>query len=466
MNKSLLLLIRYSLFFAFVFSVFFAFLITIYTGYRVYTIKNNVYPGVYINSIDFSSKNKSDIISYFDSENRILQNKNYFFTYKDRVATFSGKTIMVAYNSDQIANFAYAIGRQQDFILRLKSIIHHILLSKQLDIIVQPSINKEDIYTFLNNLYVEYKTEAEDAVFEEKNGKVTSFKIEKYGKSIEIEKTMKDFYNLVYSKNNNLNVFVPIYEKIVSPKKIISSLNNYGIKELIGEGSSDYSGSSSEREFNILLSASKLHGTLIPPNSIFSYNKSVGEVSSATGYKTTYIIKDGRTILGDGGGICNTSTVMFRAALNTGLPILERHAHSYRVRYYENDSKPGLDATVYAPSVDFKFNNDTSAYILLQVVPDEINNILSIKLYGKKDGRSIIISPIKVWDVVPPPEPLYQDDPTLKRGVTKQVDFPAWGTKATFHYTVTLNNKTIQDKEFFSGFKPWKAIYLVGTGDF
>ena len=60
-------------------------------------------------------------------------------------------------------------------------------------------------------------------------------------------------------------------------------------------------------------------------------------------------------MLGDGGGVCQVSTTMFRAALNAGLPIKERQAHAYRVHYYEEAGyKAGIDATVFSPSVDLK----------------------------------------------------------------------------------------------------------------
>jgi vancomycin resistance protein YoaR len=151
--------------------------------------------------------------------------------------------------------------------------------------------------------------------------------------------------------------------------------------------------------------------------------------------------------------------------LNAGLPIVERHAHAYRVGYYENDSQPGFDATVFAPTNDLKIKNDTPAYILVQTEIDKENNLLYFKLYGKKDNRRSEISKIALYDLTPPPPSLYQDDPTLKKGVIKQVDYAASGGKASFHYQVTKDNQTIIDQDFLSLFKPWQAVYLVGTAD-
>ena len=170
--------------------------------------------------------------------------------------------------------------------------------------------------------------------------------------------------------------------------------------------------------------------------------------------------------MGDGGGVCQVSTTLFRAALNAGLPIVERTAHAYRVGYYENDSKPGFDATVFSPYVDLKIRNDTPASILIQTEIDKENNLLYFRFFGKKDTRRIEISPVTVYDVVSPLPEMRQDDPTLKKGVVKQVDFPAWGAKAIFSYKVTRGGGEVSfEKKFLSVYRPWAAVYLVGTSD-
>ena len=166
-----------------------------------------------------------------------------------------------------------------------------------------------------------------------------------------------------------------------------------------------------------------------------------------------------------GGGVCQVSTTLFRAALSAGLPIVERTAHAYRVGYYENDSKPGFDATVFAPSPDLKIKNDTPASILIQTEVDQINNLLYFRFYGKKDQRKVEISPVTVYDVVPPLPEIRQDDPTLKKGVVKQVDYPAWGAKAVFDYKVSNGDMVSFEKKFFSSYRSWQAIYLVGTAE-
>ena len=241
-------------------------------------------------------------------------------------------------------------------------------------------------------------------------------------------------------------------------------VNDLGIKELLGVGESTFHGSIATREHNIALTAARLNGVLVPPGEVFSFNQMVGDVSAATGYQSAYIIKDGRTILGDGGGGCQDSTTVFRAALDAGLPIVERHAHSYRVKYYEQNAPPGIDATVYAPSVDLKFKNDTPAHILVQALADTGSNYLRVEIYGTSDGREATVENAKIWGQAPPPAPLYQDDPTLPLGTVNQVDWAAWGAKTSFDWRVTRNGEVINEKTFYSNFRPWQAVYLRGTG--
>ncbi len=168
--------------------------------------------------------------------------------------------------------------------------------------------------------------------------------------------------------------------------------------------------------------------------------------------------------MGDGGGVCQVSTTLFRAALKAGLPILQRQAHAYRVSYYEQDSPPGFDATVYDPTADLKIKNDTPAHILIQPTFDSKKMILTFDIYGTSDGRIATTSKPKITDQVAPPEDLYQNDPTLPAGTIKQIDWKAWGSKATFNYSVERNNEIIYKKTFVSNYRPWQAVYLRGTG--
>ncbi|MFH1840862.1 MAG: VanW family protein [Candidatus Shapirobacteria bacterium] len=354
----------------------------------------------------------------------------------------------------------------------------NLLLEKKLILSNPPNrweVNDKELVRFLQssqlNSWVDSLSETinrppENAVFQFKNNKIALFRPGKDGQTLKKEATIQlvnqALEQLMAGSRVDQTLSLPL--ELTPPAITTSSVNDLGIEGLLATGVSFFAHSIPSRIHNLTLAASHLNGRLIAPEEIFSFNQSLGDVSAETGYQPAYIIKEGRTVLGDGGGVCQVSTTLFRAILNTGLPILERHAHAYRVSYYEQQSPPGLDATVFDPGTDFKFQNDTGHYLLIQSTVDKKSQKLTFEIYGTADDRQITISPSKVSDQSPPPPPdLYQDDPTLPIGQIKQVDWSAWGAKVSFHWQVTRNGQLLQDKTFTSTYRPWQAIYLRGT---
>lgn len=325
-------------------------------------------------------------------------------------------------------------------------------------------LNPEAVQEFVAKIAGEIDRPPQDAIFQFASGRVAIFTPSQDGHRLDEEETVQlisQVLNNGPAQEDGQTLSLPV--KIVKPQVTTEEVNNLGIKEKIGRGVSYFRGSIAPRIHNITHAASTLNGILIPPNETFSFNQNLGEVSEETGYQQAYVIKSGRTILDDGGGVCQVSTTVFRAALNTGLPITERTAHAYRVAYYEQSSQVGLDATVYEPTVDLKFKNDTPGHLLIQSFVNQKNQTLIFDFYGTDDGRKTIIGKSTIANQVPPPEPIHQDDPNLPKGETKQIDWPAWGAKVTFSYQVTRGDELLQNQKFISRYRPWQAIYLVGT---
>ena len=429
--------------------------------------QNKIYPHVFIDDLPVGNKTKKDVLTLFNNRQKKLKDLTMFISYNNAIiATYSASTLNIRINIDDMYEKAYLIGRSSHTPSRIYQQIAAIFNIQRFIFTSQVQYDKGVLEDSINQFKDMYNRPAKNALFRFENGRVVSFQREEAGNKLQTDSLMFDLDQYIRSlKFKPQNYVVTLRDKPVDPEITLAKSNSFGIEELIGEGVSNYSHSIPGRIHNVVFGASKFNGVLIPKGKTFSFNETIGDISASTGYQPAYIIKEGKTVLGDGGGVCQISTTLFRAALNSGLPITERYAHAYRVSYYENDSKPGLDATVFAPSVDLKIENNTPAAILIQTSVDEDNMLLYFRLYGKKDGRNAEISTPILWDVAPPPPALYQDDPTLKRGITKQVDFPAWGGKASFNYKVTKGGQVMFEKKFFSAYKPWQAIYLVGVQD-
>jgi vancomycin resistance protein YoaR len=321
--------------------------------------------------------------------------------------------------------------------------------------------NSEELDRIIEDVTQAMNRPAVNARFEKKNERIVDFAPHKLG--VEVDQNKLKLVLIDALENEKNEVVVP-YNKI-DPDVRAADVNDLGIKELLGRGESNYSHSIPNRIWNVSLASSRINGVLVSPDEVFSFNKAVGEISASTGYKTAWVISGGRTVLGDGGGVCQVSTTLFRAILKAGLPIVERKAHAYRVEYYEQGFPMGLDATVYAGSADLKFKNDTGKWLLIQTNADSKNLHMMIDIYGTSDGRVANISETKIFSTSGAPAPEYIDDPSLPAGKIKQIDWAAGGARVAFDYVVTRGDETLINKTFYSNYQPWRAVYLRGTGN-
>lgn len=430
------------------------------------TFEGKVYPGVRIDGISFAGNTESDVENYFNNKSVHFDNLTLTLIFEDQIATLSGKLLELGYDSKLSAVQAYSIGRSghllSDTYQKWKAGTSGINLTSVF------KMRSDLIEDMLSSLALSIDIPEQNALFQFERGKVVLFKTSKEGRRLNREQAYKLIQTYINDATNqniysNEGILITLPVDTVYPSVKTENSNNFGIKELIATGTSKFLHSIPGRVHNIELASSRINGQLLAPGEIFSFNQALGDVSAGTGFQPAYIIKDGRTVLGDGGGVCQVSTTLFRAALNAGLPIEERHAHSYRVSYYEQDSLPGLDATVFAPNYDLKFKNDTPGYILIQAKTDKYNYTLTFELYGTNDGRKAEITKPVILSQTPSPPDLYQDDPTLPKGVVKQVDWRASGAKVSFDYKVTRNDEVVFQKNFFSAYQPWQAIFLRGT---
>lgn len=442
--------------------VFFCFLLflEIILAYEL-AFRDRVYPGASVAGVNFGNWTQEEIKNFFMDKNRIFYQTKFVFSFEEKVATVSGSEIDWGYHPEKISQNAYRVARSGrplvDWQEKIKAFFQ--------------GINIEPVYHF-NQKKLEEALKAfnqavfqppQNALFQFKNGRVTAFRPEKEGQALNLEKAVQEIKEKLGQSPPLIKV--ELTSRPLKPAITIEQANHLGIKERLSQGISYFWGSPPSRIHNIILASSKLNGQLIKPGEVFSFNRSLGDVSPNTGYQQALIIKQGRTILDDGGGVCQVSTTLFRAALNAGLPIIERWPHSYRVSYYEQGGfGPGLDATVFSPSVDLKFKNDTPAHILIQVQADTQTKTLVFELYGTNDGRMVTLSSPKIWKQTPPPEDFYQDEPSLPQGVVKQIEKSIPGAKVSFDWQVKRNGAIINQKAFFSTYQPWQAIYLKGVG--
>ncbi len=442
---------------------FFFFVTFLYIIYQK-THTDRVYEGVIVHKVDMSGKTKQEVADYFNAKNAAIRNTKITLSSPQAEATFSAKQVHFGFNADLLANQAISIGRSKDTISNMS--IMYQAFTQNIILPASYTFSDQDFEKITADLIQKSTIQPIDPLFNFRDNKVITVREGKDGQEIDKIEVKQAVINqlknvLETGEQQSVNMSLPI-------KKILAAVaedkaNSLGIKEEIGSGKSSFKGSIENRSYNINLAASKLNGMLIKPGETFSFNKTVGDITSLNGYKQAYVIQNGKTVLGDGGGVCQVSTTLFRAALNTGLPIVERNPHAYRVGYYEQDSAPGIDAAIYTPSVDLRFKNDTMHHILIQTYVDVAAQEIYFTLYGTKDNRQVSIGKPIMLSESPAPEPLYQDDPNMPKGEVKQIDFAAPGANVYFTRIVTKDGKEYLSDKFTSHYRPWQAVYMKGT---
>ena len=253
---------------------------------------------------------------------------------------------------------------------------------------------------------------------------------------------------------------------ILLNKEFDTFANPLGIKDLLGVGSSIYKGSPDYRDHNIAVGAAKLDGMIVRPGETFSFNERIGAFTKAEGWVEGSVIVEDRTEQGIGGGICQVSTTLFRAALAAGLPIEERWPHLYRVRYYEMGGSPiGYDSTIFSPGIDLKFRNDFKTPIMLRVLIDRRLATLDFEIWGTGDGRTVVLNKPRLWDWEDPPPDEGIVNSEEEPDFEEQLEYAKEGVKASITRTVVSADGESRTGTFLSTYEAWPNRYIVGIDE-
>ena len=296
-------------------------------------------------------------------------------------------------------------------------------------------------------------------IFNDATGQIELIKSSVIGLEVNVRASIDQIQKSVAAGQQS----VPVVVKATLPKVLDTATNQQlGITQLISSQTTYFYGSSAARRTNIERAASNFNGLLVAPGAVFSMGEHMGDVSLDSGYAEALIIYNGKTIKGVGGGVCQVSTTLFRTVFFAGLPVVERHAHAYRVYYYEqtpggqNDpSLSGFDATVYFPLVDFKFKNDTPYWILMETSFAPDGSSLTWNLYSTPDGRAVQATFSGPTNISPPPPPVISYNPDAASGSVSHVDYAAEGADVVINRSVSRGGLPLFDDKFVTNYQPW-----------
>ncbi|MFC0359319.1 VanW family protein [Kytococcus schroeteri] len=153
------------------------------------------------------------------------------------------------------------------------------------------------------------------------------------------------------------------------------------------------------RTHNIRTLARQLDGTVVAAGDQFSLVRVMGEPTEEKGYREAHVISDGTLSNAVGGGLSQVSTAVYNVAFEAGVQLDEHKPHSYYIARYPE----GREATLWYPSIDNRWTNDTPAPVLLRTRVE--GQDLTLTLYGVRQydvesttrERQHVVEPRKYW---------------------------------------------------------------------
>lgn len=191
---------------------------------------------------------------------------------------------------------------------------------------------------------------------------------------------------------------------------------------------------------NVRLAIQAVDMTTVKPNEQFSFNDIVGIRTEEKGYRPGLMYSNGEVVMGVGGGICIASTALYRAVLENGLKIVERHPHSGPVSYAD----PGRDAAVSFGWADLRFKNNTPGALLIRAAVQD--DKLTVALYGtKQTGRTVEILS-EDYSLIPY-QVIQKEDITLPSGQENVQQKPRDGYSITTVRVIRQDGKQVSREQ-------------------
>lgn len=245
---------------------------------------------------------------------------------------------------------------------------------------------------------------------------------------------------------------------ITKPKVTTSQIGSEAFPDLLATYSTKYDGGNIDRTTNLRIACQKINDKVILPGETFSYNKTLGERSTATGYKYAKVYENGEVVDGIGGGICQISSTLYNSVLMSNLDIVERRNHQFVTSY----TPAGRDATVVYGMTDFRFKN-TRTYAV-KIKASCSNGIATVSIYGIKEENEYTVSFSTKTISTIPYTVKYVDDNTLASGTEKVKQKGANGIITETYIIKSLNGKVVSSKLLSKDtYNAMQRIILRGT---
>lgn len=433
-------------------------------------LNKNIIKGIKVDNVDLSNMSLEEGRDKLNNYINTRLNNNIKFNYEEYNVEVNPLDIGITYNVEEAINEAYNVGRNENIFCNNFNVIKSNIKGKKIDLkttineekfnsfikeingnlsngVQQPSyyiekndliitagkegisvneeefkkiilekinteVNNEEKVTIpvkiikpndidIDNIYKEVHKEAQDAYITK-----DPFEIHPHVEGVEFSISIDEVKTMLQEKQEKYTI--PL--KITNPKVTTDSLGDEAFPNRLATYSTKYSTADVNRTTNIKISVNKINGVVLLPGEEFSYNKVLGPRTPQAGYKLGAAYIGGKVVSDYGGGVCQTSSTLYNAVLLSNLEITSRTSHYFAAAYVP----VSRDATVYWPSLDFKFKNNRKYPIKIKAYTS--NGVIKVEIFGTAEGSDYEVELQSYVTSYIPYNTEYKDDNTLPEG--------------------------------------------------
>lgn len=250
----------------------------------------------------------------------------------------------------------------------------------------------------------------------DKDAKTYRYTQEQYGRSLKQEQLVEELMEAA-RKGEFRTEIQAAFDSIAPKRTAAQARDQYKVIGTFTTTTTD----NKNRNQNIRLASDAIDGVVLKPGEEFSFNLATGNRTSEKGYQPAGAYRNGVLIEEPGGGVCQVSTTLYHAIINSGYKTTERNFHSFAPSYIDRGQDAMVSFDGYA-GPDLKFVNTQDTAIGLRASFDGKQLKLSIVgLPLLEENERISMRSEKVRDLEPP-EPVYEENPELAYGEEKIVE--------------------------------------------
>ncbi|MCC0636273.1 MULTISPECIES: VanW family protein [unclassified Clostridioides] len=297
---------------------------------------------VYIEDINVSDMSKEEALKAVTDK---YTPEDLNLTYDGKDYKISPNDIDLKYNTEEVVKNAYESTKKGSYFQNLKKYID--IRINKLSLKIESGYDEAKLSAQVSSVADSINVKMKNASVSVGSGGL-NYTESVIGREFDLASNKESIYNMIKNKEHK-----PLELKVNLQKPDITTEQVKSVNSVIGQYSTTYSQSVSGRAYNVALSARKTSDVLLMPGEEFSYNKLTGPSNKANGYKDAPVIVYGKLEQSAGGGVCQTSSTVYNAALLSGMEITQVTNHSSASTYVPR----GRDATVSDGGLNLKFKN-------------------------------------------------------------------------------------------------------------